>query len=95
VYVYFSDPNKSDSDGDSVKDGAEIVACLDPITSGTSTMISSRLSQITGSIALKPLKEPTIATLKAAGASASDLQKGVVESKCKSTSVTVDTGNAV
>lgn len=95
VYVYFTDPNKADSDNDSTKDGAEIIACLDPINSGSSTMLATRLSQIAGSAGIKPLKEPTISTLKTAGATTADIQKGYVESKCQTNAVTVDTASRV
>jgi len=95
VYIYFTDPNKTDSDNDSTKDGVEVVACLDPINLGSSVMLATRISQITGSAGIKPLKEPTISTFKTAGATTIDIQKGYIESKCQINSTTTDTASKI
>jgi len=91
VYVYFTDPTKADSDNDSYKDGSEMANCYDPISTDSSKADKDRLAKITNSVALKKLKEPTITTLKAAGATTADLDKGYVDAKCSDTPATTST----
>jgi hypothetical protein len=91
VYVYFTDPVKADSDNDSYKDGSEMANCYDPISTDSTKADKDRLSKITNSVALKKLKEPTITTLKAAGATTADLDKGYVDTKCSDTPATTTT----
>jgi hypothetical protein len=85
VYVYYTNPVKADSDGDTFKDGAEITNCYDPILTPTTPptkLTQERLSQVTSAIALKPLKDDSMKTLKAAGATSTDLTKGYLSVKC-------------
>lgn len=85
IYVYYTNPLKIDSDGDTFKDSSEITNCYDPILTPTtppSKMLQDRLTQISDSVALKPLKDDTIKTLKAAGAVSTDLTKGYIAAKC-------------
>jgi hypothetical protein len=85
TYIYFSDPVKSDSDNDSYKDGSELANCFDPISSSGSTIDKDRLAKISSAVGLKKIKEPTISSLKAVGATTGDLDKGYVEAKCVTT----------
>jgi hypothetical protein len=91
VYVYYTDPTKPDSDNDSYNDGSEVANCYDPITTDANKMGSDRLTQISNSVALKKLTEPTITTLKAAGATTDDLNKGYVAAKCAPAATTSST----
>ena len=83
VFVYYSSPTKKDSDLDTYKDNEEIVSCFDPNLNSPDTISNSRLATIGNNVSLKTLHEPTIKTLKAAGATQSDLNsKGTVSIKC-------------
>jgi hypothetical protein len=86
LFVYFSDPTNADSDSDKFKDGQEVGGCYDPIVNSTAKMDNSKQTQITSNISLKPLHEPSILTLKTAGATNTDLSnKGTVSAKCTPT----------
>ncbi len=85
VFVYYTNPTKADSDADTFKDGAELTNCYDPSTTpavSKDKMTVARLAQISDSVALKPLKDDTIKTLKSSGATSSDLAKGYISAKC-------------
>ncbi|MEM1312166.1 MAG: hypothetical protein AAGF07_01745 [Patescibacteria group bacterium] len=93
TYIYYSSPVKSDSDNDTYKDGTEMANCYDPISSAQGVADKDRLDQILNAVGLKKIKEPTISTLKAVGATAEDLDKGYVEEKCFFTATEDDTEN--
>jgi hypothetical protein len=83
VFVYYSDPKKADSDDDKFKDGEEIAACYDSIVVADTTISTERLTAIGNNVSLKQLHEPTLKTIKSAGATQSDVNsKGVSTAKC-------------
>jgi hypothetical protein len=83
VFIYYSDPKKADSDDDKFKDGEEIAACYDSIIVADTTISTERLTAIGNNVSLKQLHEPTLKTIKSAGATQSDVNsKGVSTAKC-------------
>jgi hypothetical protein len=83
VFIYYSDPKKADSDDDKFKDGEEIAACYDSIVVADTTISTERLTAIGNNVSLKQLHEPTLKTIKSAGATQSDVNsKGVSTAKC-------------
>lgn len=84
LYVYFSNPRADDTDGDTYKDGSELVNCYDTNIANQS-FSKARLNEISSNLSKpwnsKGLSEITITTLKKAGATADDLEKGYL-SKC-------------
>jgi hypothetical protein len=83
VFIYYSDPKKADSDDDKFKDGEEIAACYDSIVVADTTISTERLTTIGNNVSLKQLHEPTLKTIKSAGATQSDVNsKGVSTAKC-------------
>jgi hypothetical protein len=83
IFVYYSDPTNKDIDGDTYKDGEEVVACYDPNVNSSDNFSANRMTVIGNNVSLKTLHEPTIKTLKTAGATQSDLNsKATVSAKC-------------
>lgn len=84
LFVYFSNPRNDDTDGDTYKDGAELTNCYD-MNIAKQSFSKARLNEITSNISKpwnnKGLSEVTISTLKRAGATADDLEKGYL-GKC-------------
>jgi flagellar basal body-associated protein FliL len=83
LYVYHSDPKNPDTNDNTYKDGVELANCYDP-NIASQKLTKSRLNEISSSIN-KPyvsgLSPITQATLKAAGATTGELEKGYL-TKC-------------
>ena len=87
LFVYYSDPKNEDSNSNTYKDGVEITNCYDPNIS-SQKLSKARLNEISSNIN-KPfvngLSIVTQTTLKTAGATAGELEKGYL-TKCVITS---------
>jgi flagellar basal body-associated protein FliL len=83
LFVYHTDPKIADTNNNTYSDSVEINNCYDP-NIPSQKFTKTRLNEISSSIN-KPfvngLSEPTITTLKEAGAKAGELEKGFM-SKC-------------
>jgi hypothetical protein len=96
VFVYFSNPVNKDSDTDTYSDGEEVVSCFDPNAISADNFSTNRLTLIGNGVSLKTLHEPTIKTLKAAGATQVDINsKATVSAKCLKPSAEVSNTDAV
>jgi hypothetical protein len=83
LFVYYTDPKVADTNSNTYSDSVEINNCYDP-NIPSQKLTKARLNDISSNINkahVKGLSEPTIATLKEAGAKAGDLEKGFM-TKC-------------
>ncbi len=87
LFVYHTDPKNVDTNGNSYKDGIEISNCYDP-NIPSQKLSKARLNEISSNVN-KPfvngLSSATQSTLKAAGATVGELEKGYL-TKCAITS---------
>jgi hypothetical protein len=82
IYAYLSHPREKFSSSDTQNDSQRLLVCLDPINKNSTKMVKSRLENIAGNIALKPLRNPTLKTLKDAGATNDDIKNGYMATIC-------------
>lgn len=78
LYVYYSDPKNPDTNTNTYKDGIEVTNCYDP-NIASQKLTKSRLNEISSNVNkayVGGLSPTTQATLKAAGGTVGDLEKG-------------------
>jgi hypothetical protein len=82
LYIYYTNPKLTDSDGDKKSDLEEILACSDPIVSTEEKFTDTRLAQIEKAIRTNTLSQNFIKTLEDKGAEKTDLTKGYIKLVC-------------
>jgi hypothetical protein len=84
LFIYYTDPKTDDSDVDTFTDGQEVVGCYDPAKNGKGVKFGTKeLSLLKRNTSVSNLYEPTIETLKAAGADNADITEvGTISAKC-------------
>lgn len=91
LYVYFTDPNAKDSDGDTFDDFVELANCYDPTAdTGGLKMVESdegflNLDTIESNVELNPLKYITESSFSQEGASSADIARGYIQERCTPT----------
>jgi hypothetical protein len=83
LFIYHTDPKNPDTNGNTYKDGVEITNCYDP-NIFSKKYSKTKLNEISTNVNksfVNGLSEPTINTMKEAGAKAGELEKGYL-TKC-------------
>ena len=82
VKIYGTNPNAKDSDFDKYDDIKELATCYDPAIKTSNKIATTKKQQISDLIKTTPLHEPTVSTMKTAGATDGDIVNGYITREC-------------
>ena len=82
VKIYGTNPNAKDSDFDKYDDIKELATCYDPAIKTSNKLATTKKQQISDLIKITPLHEPTVSTMKTAGATDGDIVNGYITREC-------------